>query len=206
MSKVVTLAGLPKVLEKELEKEVNDVKKAAVKALNSSARKARTAVARLEAKTLGFKSKKFAKKIEIKKATANDLNATVSFPNNASEVNKDGKTYLMIPIKGYLKRIGYDADSITRGLANTLLTYANAHPKKTQKSVSKPSPFFKLMNSKKQFFISARKEDERKKMNWFYVGKEGKEPDFEGIVKKTADENLEKDFERELKKITDKRK
>lgn len=206
MNKTVSLKDFAKVLDKEINNQVKDVQKAAAKALNSSARKARTAVAKLEAKTLGFKTKRFAKAIEIKKATKDDLNATVSFPNNASEVQNNGKTYLMIPIKGNLKKIGYGEDDIKRGMANDLLKYAHEHPKRTKKKVEKPQPFFKLKNDKNQFFISARKEDNRKKMNWFYVGKEGHEPDFVGIVQKTVNENLEKDFERELKKAIDKNK
>lgn len=206
-NKIVSLKDLGKELEKQLKKDVDNVKKAAAKALNASARKARTAIAKQEAKTLGFKTKRFAKSIKINKAQKNNLNAGLVIPNNASEVQKDGKNYLMIPIKGYLKKIGYPKDQITRGMANHLLTYANANPRRTKKIVENPHPFFKIFSDKtKQWFIAARQQENRKKMNWLYVGKEGKEPDFLGTIKKVVNENLEKDFERELKKAIDKNK
>ena len=207
MSKTVSLKDFAKVLDKEIKSQVKDVQKAAAKALNASARKARTAVANQESKTLQFKSKRFKNAIKIQKATRDNLNVTISFPNTASEVERDGKEHLMIPLKSGLKKIGYSKDNIVKGLAPTLLKYANSHPMKTAKRVSNPNAFFKLKSSKTgQDLIAARDKNDRKKMNWLFAGRPGKEPDFLGTVQKTVDKNLNKDFERELKKITDKRK
>ena len=52
--------------------------------------------------------------------------------------------------------------------------------------------------------IAARNKDKRKDMDWLYAGREGKEPDFDKIVNDTVNKNLEKDFTRELNKLTKK--
>lgn len=204
--KTVSLKDSGKALEKQIKEIKKDVSSAAARALNSSARKSRTAVANLEAKTLGFKSKRFKKAIHVEKATRDNLEAKVIFPDEASEVSHDGKTFLMIPIKGYLKKVGIPKASIKKGMANDLLQYSRKNPKKKKGRVKDPQAFFPVYSAKTdQYFITARQKENRKKQNWLYVGRVGKNPDFEAIVNKTVSEHLEEDFERELKKIMEKK-
>ena len=192
---------LAKTLDKQVQKDIKAIKTAAMRALNKAAQKSRTAVANQESKTLKYKSKSFKRAIKIKKATRENLESTISFPDNASEPVRDGKTYLMIPIKGGLKKNGYSKDSITKNMAQSLLKYSEANPKKTTGHTNDPKAFFKLKSSKTgQEMIAARNANDRSKMNWLFAGREGKNPDFMKTVKDTMDKNLEKDFERELKK------
>lgn len=203
MSATISIKDLPKMLEKELQKDVKAIKTAAMRAINSSARKSRTAVAKQEAKTLHWKSKAFVKSIKIEKATRENLMATVKFPDNASEVDKKGQTYLMVPVKSGLKKIGIGKSEIEKDMARPMLKYAESHPLKTSKNVSNPHAFFKLTSKKTgQEMIAVRNTDDRSKMNWLFAGRKGKNPDFVGTVKKTMDKHLEKDFERELAKQT----
>lgn len=205
MSQIISIEKLGKVLEKELNKDINAIKTAAMRALNASARKSRTAVARQEAKTLKFKSKRFAKSIKIKKATKDNLCATVSFPDDASEPVREGKTYLMIPLKSGLKKIGIGKSEIEKNMAQPMLKYSESHPRKSKSKVSDPHAFFKLKSKKTgQEMIAVRNQENRKNMNWLFAGCEGKNPDFAKTVKETMDKNLEKDFERELKKLVSK--
>lgn len=206
MAKTITFDQFNKELLKIVQKEYDNVKRAAAKALNSSARKARTEIAKAEQKTLAFKSKKFKKSIKIEKASKDNLQAVLKIPNTASEVEKDGKTYLMIPSKKGLGNIGYSKEQIKKNLATDLLKYANEHPFKTVRHTTTPHPFFKPPNFKVgktgQVLIAARNKDKRKDMDWLYAGREGKEPDFDKIVNDTVNKNLEKDFTRELNKLT----
>lgn len=208
MTKTISFNQFGKELEKMIKKDVDNVKRAAAKALNLSARKARTEIAKAEQRQLGFKSKNFKKHIKIEKASKNNLCATLNIPNSASEVTKDGKTFLMIPSKKGLGNIGYSKDQIKKNLASDLLKYADEHPFKTAGHTTTPQPFFKPPNFKSsktgQVLIASRNKEKRKDMDWLYVGREGKEPDFDKIASDAMNKNLEKDFERELNKLTKK--
>ena len=63
-----------------------------------------------------------------------------------------------------------------------------------------------MLKSKKtgQTLIARRNEENRKEMDWLYVGVPiadvKKKWDFNEIVRKTADRNLEKEFSKELKR------
>lgn len=192
-----------KELEKKINKDIDMVKKAAAKALNSSARKARTAVAKQEAKVLQFKSKKFKKAIQITRATKDNLEAVISFPDTASEPMKDGKKYLMIPLKKGLKDFGQT--EIKRDLAIPLLKYANENPHRKKKRVAEPHAFFKLQSGKTgQELIAVRQKNDREKMHWLFAGRKGEDCDFAATVDKVANANLKKDFDRELAKMIEK--
>lgn len=203
MSKTITIDQLAKELLKVTNKEIDNVKKAMAKAANSTARKIRTEIVKQEKKILKFKNpKRFKNAIKITKATKDNPTAQIKIPDNANEIHQNGKTYLMIPAKSYLKKIGIAPENITKNTAASLLHYAGTHPFKTRRHTTEPKAFFKLESSKTgQKLISARKKESRNKMNWFFAGREGKDLDFEKIIKDVADKNLEKDFERELNKL-----
>lgn len=192
-------------LNKKINKDIEMVKRSAAKALNATALKARNAVAKEEEKTLKFKSKRFKKSIYIQKASKDKLEAVLKWPDQASEVNHEGKTYLMIPLKKGLKNIGYSGNQIKRGLAIELLKYAHSNPKRTQRRVENPQAFMKITIPRTgQLAITARKKENRKEMNWLYAGREGKEPDYEEITQKIKDKYLEKDFMRIFNKEMEK--
>ena len=192
-------------LNKKIHKDIEMVTRSAAKALNATALKARNAVAKEEEKILQFKSKKFKKSIHIQKATKDKLEAVITWPDKASEVNHNGKTYLMIPLKKGLKNIGYSENQITRGLAVDLLKYAHENPKRRQRRVENPHAFFNITIPRTgQQTIAARKKENRKEMNWLYAGREGKEPDYESITQKIKDKHLEKDFTRIFNKELEK--
>lgn len=207
-----TLDNLAKTLEKEIQKEVKQTKYAAMKALNNVAFKARTNLITAYNHSFIVRNSNLPKAVSVKKATKENLQAEVSFPKDWMYINvKGGKKepehskVLMVPLKnGGLKDYRTQSGKIkqTKRPAS-LLNYADTHPKKTKAHVATPHPFV-MRNKKGQTMIAVRDKANRKDMKFLYVGvpvaNVKKRWDFENIVKKTAERNLPKEFEKEFKK------
>jgi hypothetical protein len=207
------LENLAKTLEKEIKKEIKQVKFAASVALNNVAFKARSNLIDEYKKSFTVRNTNLPKAVTVKKATKEKLTAEVSFPKDWMYINTVGgdkksekSKVLMVPIKGGdLKDYRTSSGKIKQGQRPAgLLKYHNAHPEKKRQNVANPKAF--LMESQKtgQTLIARRNKDNRKQMDWLYVGvpvaNVKKKWDFNAIVQKTADRNLSKEFEKEFQK------
>lgn len=208
-----SLKDLAKTLEKELQKDVKQTKFAASKALNNVAFKARTNLITAYQHNFVVRNTNLPKATTVKKATKENLVAEIEFPKDWMYINTVGgdkksekSKVLMVPIKGGdLKDYRTLSGKIKQGQRPaSLLKYHNAHPEKKRKNVENPKAF--LIDSKKtgQTLIARRNKDNRKQMDWLYVGvpvaNVKKKWDFNAIVQKTADRNLFKEFEKEFQK------
>ena len=208
-----SLKDLAKTLEKALQKDIKQVKFAASKALNNVAFKARTNLITAYQHNFVVRNTNLPKATTVKKATKENLVAEIEFPKDWMYINTVGgdkksekSKVLMVPIKGGdLKDYRTSSGKIKQGQRPaSLLKYHNAHPEKKRKNVENPKAF--LIDSKKtgQTLIARRNKDNRKQMDWLYVGvpvaNVKKKWDFNAIVQKTADRNLSKEFEKEFQK------
>ena len=208
-----SLKDLAKTLEKELQKDIKQTKFAASKALNNVAFKARTNLITSYQHNFVVRNTNLPKATTVKKATKENLVAEIEFPKDWMYINTVGgdkksekSKVLMVPIKGGdLKDYRTSSGKIKQGQRPaSLLKYHNAHPEKKRKNVENPKAF--LMESQKtgQTLIARRNKDNRKQMDWLYVGvpvaNVKKKWDFNAIVQKTADRNLSKEFEKEFQK------
>lgn len=208
-----SLKDLAKTLEKELQKDIKQTKFAASKALNNVAFKARTNLITSYQHNFVVRNTNLPKATTVKKATKENLVAEIDFPKDWMYINTVGgdkksekSKVLMVPIKGGdLKDFRTSSGKIKQGQRPaSLLKYHNAHPEKKRKNVENPKAF--LMESQKtgQTLIARRNKDNRKQMDWLYVGvpvaNVKKKWDFNAIVQKTADRNLSKEFEKEFQK------
>lgn len=208
-----SLKDLAKTLEKELQKDIKQTKFAASKALNNVAFKARTNLITSYQHNFVVRNTNLPKATTVKKATKENLVAEIEFPKDWMYINTVGgdkksekSKVLMVPIKGGdLKDFRTSSGKIKQGQRPaSLLKYHNAHPEKKRKNVENPKAF--LMESQKtgQTLIARRNKDNRKQMDWLYVGvpvaNVKKKWDFNAIVQKTADRNLSKEFEKEFQK------
>ena len=208
-----SLKDLAKTLEKELQKDIKQTKFAASKALNNVAFKARTNLITSYQHNFVVRNTNLPKATTVKKATKENLVAEIEFPKDWMYINTVGgdkksekSKVLMVPIKGGdLKDYRTSSGKIKQGQRPaSLLKYHNAHPEKKRKNVENPKAF--LMESQKtgQTLIARRNKDNRKQMDWLYVGVPvaniKKKWDFNAIVQKTADRNLSKEFEKEFQK------
>ena len=208
-----SLKDLAKTLEKELQKDIKQTKFAASKALNNVAFKARTNLITAYQHNFVVRNTNLPKATTVKKATKENLVAEIEFPKDWMYINTVGgdkksekSKMLMVPIKGGdLKDYRTSSGKIKQGQRPaSLLKYHNAHPEKKRKNVENPKAF--LMESQKtgQTLIARRNKDNRKQMDWLYVGvpvaNVKKKWDFNAIVQKTADRNLSKEFEKEFQK------
>ena len=208
-----SLKDLAKTLEKELQKDIKQTKFAASKALNNVAFKARTNLITAYQHNFVVRNTNLPKATTVKKATKENLVAEIEFPKDWMYINTVGgdkksekSKVLMVPIKGGdLKDFRTSSGKIKQGQRPaSLLKYHNAHPEKKRKNVENPKAF--LMESQKtgQTLIARRNKDNRKQMDWLYVGvpvaNVKKKWDFNAIVQKTADRNLSKEFEKEFQK------
>lgn len=208
-----SLKDLVKTLEKELQKDIKQTKFAASKALNNVAFKARTNLITSYQHNFVVRNTNLPKATTVKKATKENLVAEIDFPKDWMYINTVGgdkksekSKVLMVPIKGGdLKDFRTSSGKIKQGQRPaSLLKYHNAHPEKKRKNVENPKAF--LMESQKtgQTLIARRNKDNRKQMDWLYVGvpvaNVKKKWDFNAIVQKTADRNLSKEFEKEFQK------
>jgi hypothetical protein len=205
------VAKIAKVLENEMNKNVNQVKFAAMKSLNSVAFKARENLISEYKESFIVRNTNLPKAVSIKKATKENLTAEVLFPKDWMYINtKGGKKepeqskVLMVPLKnGDLKDFRMSSGKIKQSKKpGALLKYADAHPKKTKGHVANPHPFL-LSNKKGQPLIAVRDTYDRSRMKWLYVGvpvaEVKKRWDFEQIVHETAEKELPKEFEKQLK-------
>ena len=208
-----SLKDLAKTLEKELQKDIKQTKFAASKALNNVAFKARTNLITSYQHNFVVRNTNLPKATTVKKVTKENLVAEIDFPKDWMYINTVGgdkksekSKVLMVPIKGGdLKDFRTSSGKIKQGQRPaSLLKYHNAHPEKKRKNVENPKAF--LMESQKtgQTLIARRNKDNRKQMDWLYVGvpvaNVKKKWDFNAIVQKTADRNLSKEFEKEFQK------
>ena len=208
-----SLKDLVKTLEKELQKDIKQTKFAASKALNNVAFKARTNLITSYQHNFVVRNTNLPKATTVKKVTKENLVAEIDFPKDWMYINTVGgdkksekSKVLMVPIKGGdLKDFRTSSGKIKQGQRPaSLLKYHNAHPEKKRKNVENPKAF--LMESQKtgQTLIARRNKDNRKQMDWLYVGvpvaNVKKKWDFNAIVQKTADRNLSKEFEKEFQK------
>ena len=208
-----SLENLSKVLEKEIQKDLKQVKFAASVALNNVAFKARENLIKEYNKSFVVRNSNLPRAVSVKKATKENLKAEVSFPKDWMYINKKKKKkkpehakLLMVPIKGGdLKDYRTSSGKIKQSKKPiSLLRYADTHPRKTKKSVANPHPF--LLRSKKsgQTLIAVRDKADRGEMKWLYVGVPAgdvkKRWDFEKIVKDTAEKELEPEFEKQFKR------
>lgn len=206
------LDNLPKMLEKEVQKSMKQVKFAASVALNNTAFKARSNLIEEYKKSFIVRNTNLPKAVAVKKATKDKLTAEVSFPKDWMYINtKGGKKdpqhskVLMVPIKGGgLKNYRTQSGKIKQSQKpGNLLKYADSHPMKTKAHVATPHPFV-MENKKGQTMIAVRDKSNRSEMNFLYVGvptaNVKKRWDFEKIVKDTAAKELPKEFDAALKK------
>ena len=205
-----TLDNLAKTLEKEVQKEVKQAKFAAMKALNNVAFKARDNLIKNYNASFKVRNKSLPKAVTVIKATKENLQAEVEFPKDWMEINVKGGTKQA----DSGKNLAFPSDKLegesrlqsgkikkTKRPAS-LLDYADKHKKrgKNKKGTSKPHAF-KTKGKHGYEVIGIRDGKETK---WPYsIQKTAKVPkrwDFYGIVKKTAERNLPKEFEKEFKK------
>lgn len=208
-----SLQNLAKTLDKEVKKELKQVKYAASVALNNVAFKARENLISEYNKSFVVRNSNLPRAVSVKKATKENLQADISFPKDWMYINTVGgkknperAKVLMVPLKGGgLKDYRTSSGKIKQSKKPaSLLQYANAHPTKTKKSVKTPHPFVLESKKRGQTIIAVRDKANRKKMNWLYVGvpvaEVKKKWDFEKIVKDTADKELPKEFEKQFKR------
>ena len=205
-----TLDSLEKVLENEIRKGLKQANYAAMKALNNTAFKARDNLIKNYNHSFNVRNKSLPKAVMIKKATKESLVAEVSFPKDWMAINVEGGTKKAASGKN----LAFPSDKLEGDSRlqsgkikqskrpASLLKYADTHQKrgKNKKVASKPHAF-KTVGKHGYEVIGIR---ENGKTIWPYsMQKTAKVPkrwDFSGIVKKTADRNLPKEFEKEFKK------
>lgn len=206
------LKNLSKVLEKEIRKDLKQVKFAASVALNNTAFKARSNLIDEYKKSFTVRNTNLPKAVTVEKATKEKLQAKVSFPKDWMYINaKGGKKepehskVLMVPLKnGGLKDYRTQSGKIKQSKKpGNLLKYADSHPLKTRAHVANPHPF--VMNNKKgQTMIAVRDKADRKELKFLYVGVPTadvkKRWDFEKIVQDTAKKELPGQFDAAFKK------
>lgn len=206
------LKNLSKVLEKEIRKDLKQVKFAASVALNNTAFKARSNLIDEYKKSFTVRNTNLPKAVTVEKATKEKLQAKVSFPKDWMYINaKGGKKepehskVLMVPLKnGGLKDYRTQSGKIKQSKKpGNLLKYADSHPLKTRANVANPHPF--VMNNKKdQTMIAVRDKSNRKELKFLYVGVPAanvkKRWDFEKIVQDTAKKELPGQFDAAFKK------
>lgn len=203
------LEDLAKELEKEIKRDISQVRFAATRALNETAFKARTALIVKYEKAFTVRSKTLPKKVEVKKATKQDMVAQVGFPFDWMEINVKGGTKR--PSKKKLSTpIGHGEESVARTASGkilksfrpaNLLKYADGHKKKKRGEVA-TSHAFKMRTKNGNEVIARRKKGDRKEMEWLYVQKPAakvpKRWDFPGIVGETVNKYLNAEFEKAM--------
>lgn len=207
-----SIKDVSKILQKELNKELKQVKYAASVALNNVAFKARANLISEYNKSFVVRNSNLPRAVSVKKATKENLQAEVSFPKDWMYINTTGgkkspenSKVLMVPLKnGDLKDYRTSSGKIKQSKKPaSLLKYADAHPTKTKKHVANPHPFV-MKNKKGQTLIAVRDKADRKDMKWLYVGVPvadvKKKWNFEKIVKDTAEKELPQEFEKQFKR------
>lgn len=209
-----TLQNLPKELEKEIGKQVKQVKFAAVGAVNRVAFDAQKALRGGYSSAFHVRNKTLPRKIEVKKATKENPIAVVSLnaPNTefmeihtTGGVAKPTKSQNMAIPDVSIQEPGRTATGRMKQplKPSNLLKYADAHPKKKRANVVQPHAF-KLTTDAGNVVVARRNKADRSKLDFLY--REEKEVkikkswDFKGIVQKIVDRCLGKYFDENLKK------
>lgn len=209
-----SLKDLAKTLEKEVKKEIKQVKFAAVGALNRCAFDARTALQSGYGKAFHVRNKSLPRKIEVTKATKDNPVAIVALNAPKTEfmeihttggVAKPTKSKAMaIPDKSIQEPGRTSTGRMKQSLkASNLLKYADSHPMKKRGKVAQPHAF-KMKTRDGNVVIARRNKADRSEMGFLYreekEAKIKKSWDFKGIVQKVVDQKMEKYFDEALKK------
>ena len=209
-----SLKDLAKTLEKEVKKEIKQVKFAAVGALNRCAFDARTALQSGYGKAFHVRNKSLPRKIEVTKATKDNPVAIVALNAPKTEfmeihttggVAKPTKSKAMaIPDKSIQEPGRTSTGRMKQSLKpSNLLKYADTHQSKKRGKVATPHAF-KMKTRGGDVVIARRNKADRSEMDFLYreekEAKIKKSWDFKGIVKKVVDKKMEKYFDESLKK------
>lgn len=209
-----TLDNLAKTLEKEVKKEMKQVKFAAVGALNRCAFDARTALQSGYGKAFHVRNKSLPRKIEVTKATKDNPVAIVALNAPKTEfmgihttggVAKPTKSKAMaIPDKSIQEPGRTSTGRMKQSLKpSNLLKYADTHQSKKRGKVAIPHAF-KMKTRGGDVVIARRNKADRSEMDFLYreekEAKIKKSWDFKGIVQNVVDQKMEKYFDESLKK------
>lgn len=220
MSKILcTLETLGKNLQKEAANELKQIKYAASNALNKIAFVSQRKLKEEYTKNFKVRNKTLPRKIEVTKATKQNLEAKIALnaPNTGfMEIHTTGgiskptkSKHLAVPGESIQEKGRTGTGKMKQSLRPAqLLKYANMHPKKRRNKVANPHAF--LVNKNGKILIGRRLKDNRKKTEWLYLqilqAKEEKRWAFKEIVKSIADLNLAKEFEQQLKRALETKK
>lgn len=209
-----SLKDLAKTLEKEVKKEIKQVKFAAVGALNRCAFDARTELQSGYGKAFHVRNKSLPRKIEVTKASKDNPVAIVALNAPKTEfmeihttggVAKPTKSKAMaIPDKSIQEPGRTSTGRMKQSLKpSNLLKYADTHPSKKRGKVAIPHAF-KMKTRGGDVVIARRNKADRSEMDFLYreekEAKIKKSWDFKGIVQKVVDQKMEKYFDESLKK------
>lgn len=209
-----SLKDLAKTLEKEVKKEIKQVKFAAVGALNRCAFDARTELQSGYGKAFHVRNKSLPRKIEVTKATKDNPVAIVALNAPKTEfmeihttggVAKPTKSKAMaIPDKSIQEPGRTSTGRMKQSLkASNLLKYADSHPMKKRGKVAQPHAF-KMKTDGGAVVVARRNKTDRSEMDFLYreekEAKINKAWPFKEIVKKIADTRIVKYFEENFKK------
>ncbi|MBR4348055.1 MAG: hypothetical protein IKN03_06855 [Fibrobacter sp.] len=209
-----TLDNLAKTLEKEVKKEMKQVKFAAVGALNRVAFDSQKELRDTYSKAFHVRNKTLPRKIEVTKATKDKPVAVVALnapKTEFMEIHTTGGTAK--PTKSRSMAIP-DASIQELGRTSTgkmkqslkpsnLLKYADTHQSKKRGKVAIPHAF-KMKTRGGDVVIARRNKADRSEMDFLYreekEAKIKKSWDFKGIVQNVVDQKMEKYFDESLKK------
>ena len=210
-----TLDNLAKTLEKEVKKEMKQVKFAAVGALNRVAFDSQKELRDTYSKAFHVRNKTLPRKIEVTKATKDKPVAVVALnapKTEFMEIHTTGGTAK--PTKSRSMAIP-DASIQELGRTSTgkmkqslkpsnLLKYADTHQSKKRGKVAIPHAF-KMKTRGGDVVIARRNKADRSEMDFLYreekEAKIKKSWDFKGIVQNVVDQKMEKYFDESLKKV-----
>lgn len=209
-----TLDNLAKMLEKEVKKEMKQVKFAAVGALNRVAFDSQKELRDTYSKAFHVRNKTLPRKIEVTKATKDNPVAIVALnapKTEFMEIHTTGGTAkptksrsMAIPDVSIQEPGRTSTGKMKQSLkASNLLKYADSHPMKKRGKVAIPHAF-KMKTRGGDVVIARRNKADRSEMGFLY--REEKETkikkswDFKGVVQKVVDQKMEKYFDEALKK------
>lgn len=209
-----TLENLAKTLEKEIKKEIKQVKFAAVGALNRCAFDAQKDLRGAYSGAFHVRNKSLPRKIEVTKATKDKPVAVVALNAPSTEfmeihttggVAKPTKSKAMaIPDKSIQEPGRTSMGRMKQSLKpSNLLKYADTHQSKKRANVANPHAF-KMTTKGGEVVVARRNKADRSEMDWLYreekKAKIKKSWDFKGIVQKVVDRRMKKYFEENLEK------
>lgn len=214
----VNFSSLAKQLEKEIQKDLKQVRFAAMRALNNVSFQARVELMDQYAKAFTVRNANLPKATKVNKASKENLTATIEFPKDWMYLNTVGGEK-----RATSGKLAFAGSEIDKGNARTasgkiktsqkpgaLLKYADAHPtgKQSRSGSFKAPKAFKVEGKHGYQVIGIRSAagngENARKVKWLYsiqqTAKIVKKWDFEQIVRKIALEKLPGEFEIQLKK------